>query len=246
MEAEYNAEIAAGPAFAKMHRGSGDDTLRACRDRNDLAKVLHWFGKLEAECYRRDRAWAEHCGQRIRRSISRCARPVLAALVALARRHDAIFPSLERIASLAHVCRRTVQAVLDQLEAAGIIGRVRRRKMIPTPYGKRSAQDTSSYCVVIPAEPAATVAERLDREGDEQVRIQKANVAQLFATTQSHRKTLVATPAPLFEHEGVDKDPQDNLPAPESEMARRAHATWRDRARTALQRTISATSMRSS
>jgi len=186
IERDHQDELGRGPAFAKVRRRSHDDTPPACRDRNELVKVLVLFGQVEIEAHRRDRAWARHEGRRIKRTISRTVRPVLAALVGLARKHDRVHPSLERIAALAGCCPRTVAAALTILERIGIVARHRRRKPIATPYGRRMVQDTSAYVLVLPSETAAQIAARLDR-GDAPTpaprlphRDQKASLAQLF------------------------------------------------------------------
>jgi hypothetical protein len=182
IESDHVAEVEAGPAFAKVRRRSGDETPIACTDRNELVRILVLFGQIEAECFRRDRAWADHEGRRIRRTISRTVRPVLAALVGLARRHAQVFPSLERIASLAGCCRRTVTSALAMLDAMGLVVRHRRRKRISTPYGARMTQATSAFVLVLPTETASQIAARLDRgeSPPPRPRFQKANLAQLF------------------------------------------------------------------
>jgi len=187
VERDHQGELQRGPAFAKVRRRSHEDTPPACRDRNELIKVLALFSQVEIEAHRRDKAWARHEGRRIKRTIARTARPVLAALVGLAKAHAAVFPSLERLAALAGCCPRTVTAALTILERIGIVARHRRRKPIATPYGRRMVQDTSAYVLVLPSETAAQIAARLDR-GDappspaprQARRDQKANDAEQY------------------------------------------------------------------
>jgi len=187
VERDYKAEIDRGPAFAEVHRRSHEDTPPACRDRNELARALVLFGQVDTEMHRRDLAWARHEQRRIKRTIARTARPVLAALVGLARRHDRVHPSLERIAAMAGCCPRTVTAALAMLERIGLVARHRRRKVVMTPYGRRQVQDCNCYILTLPAETAAQIAARLDR-GDAPLppaprrtsRDQKAKDAELF------------------------------------------------------------------
>lgn len=186
VQREHEDELDRGPAFAKTRRRSHDDTPAAARDRNDLVRILALFSQLEIEVHRRDRAWARHEGRRIKRTIARTVRPVLAALVGLAKTHVYVFPSLERLAAMAGCCPRTVTAALTTLERIGAVARVRRRKTIVTPYGRRQVQDSNCYILTMPAETAAQIAARLDR-GDapppaprQTPRDQTANLAELF------------------------------------------------------------------
>ncbi len=186
IERDHEAEIDRGPAFAKVRRRSHDDTPAAIKDRNDIVRILMLFGQIEIEAHRRDKAWARHQNMRVKRTIPRTARPVLAALAGLAKKHESVFPSLERLAALAGCCPRTVTTALATLGRIGVVARGRRRKTIVTSYGRRTVQNSNAYVLIMPSETPAQIAARLDR-GDapppapRQARPhQKANDAELY------------------------------------------------------------------
>jgi len=152
VDAEYRIEVKRGPGFLKVWRGSGDEMSVGCRDRNALAKLMPYYNRLEREAYKQDRAWAEHEGRRISRTLPFSTGRVYRALVSLAQKHQHVHPSLERLARMAQLSRRTVQDALGRLEALGLVRRFRRRKAIRTSFGPRVVQDTSAYEVIVPAD----------------------------------------------------------------------------------------------
>lgn len=152
VEAAHAEEVALGPDWPKIRRGSEYRTPAACRDRNALARLLVYFTRLEREKWTKDRAVANHEARRVRRSIGRTVRPVLVALIGLARRFEHVFPSLERLASLALCSRRAVVTALATLGELGLVVVHRRRKRIVTALGMpREAQATNCYQIIEPA-----------------------------------------------------------------------------------------------
>ena len=75
----------------------------------------------------------------------------MGALIALARKYPAVFPSLEGIAAIANVCRRTAVDAVKSLESWGVLRIERRRKRIVSPTGGiTETQDTSVYVLQMP------------------------------------------------------------------------------------------------
>jgi len=151
IEAAHRAEVKRGPDWVKIRKGSDFARPVAVKDRNQLDRLLRWFALVERETYAADRAWARHEKRTIRRTIARTVARVLLALVALAKKYAAVFPSIERLASMAQCCRSTAAAALDILETIGLVTRQRRRKVVPSAFGPRVVQDTSCYCLALPA-----------------------------------------------------------------------------------------------
>ena len=171
----HGDQVKLGPDWARIRRGSDFASPVAVKDRNALDRLLRWFSMLERETFLKDRAWARHEKRTICRTIPRTARPVLLALIALARKYDSVFPSIERLASMAQCCRRTVVSVLDVLEHVGLVKRHRRRKIIRVPLGQRVVQDTSCYVITA---PAGLDQDRKPRPAESRGTIQSANFAQ--------------------------------------------------------------------
>ena len=175
--AQAHAEaVAHGPDWARIRRGSDYAKPVAVKDRNQLDRLLRWFARLERETYAADRAWAKHEQRSTRRTIPRTARAILLALVALARKYQTVHPSIERLASMGQMSRRTAAAVLDVLEALGLVVRHRRRKRERTDLGLvREVQDCSAYVLTVP-EDVSLGAER--PRPATMARTQSAKVAQ--------------------------------------------------------------------
>jgi hypothetical protein len=151
VEKAHAEAVAHGPDWARIRRGSDYARPVAVKDRNQLDRLLRWFARLERETYAADRAWARHEQRTIRRTIPRSARAVLLALVALARKHAVVFPSIERLAAMGQMSRRTAVACLDTLESLGLVIRHRRRRRERTELGLvREVQDTSAYELAVP------------------------------------------------------------------------------------------------
>ena len=149
LEAAYRSELNSGPDFTRVRRGS-DFTTRKAADRSQLDDVMREFLAVDRNTFQADRATAAATGRPFRRTIPSRAEKVLRALVALARRHDAVFPSLARIASMAQCSRRTAVRIVAVLQELGFVRVHRRRKRISTALGARQVQDTSSYQIQHP------------------------------------------------------------------------------------------------
>jgi hypothetical protein len=81
---------------------------------------------------------------------------VLKALTKLTVKHNGkVFPSLEGLAYLAGVSRRSAFAAISLLEKWGFLTITRRSKRVTTPFGQRLVQDTSLYRLILPQGLAA-------------------------------------------------------------------------------------------
>jgi len=145
----YQDELKRGPDFTRVRRGSSFNTIKA-GDRNQLGDIMREFIAIDRNTFQADKANALSTGKPFRRTIPSRAEKVLRALIALARRHDHVFPSLARIASMAQCSRRTVCRILQVLEELGFVRVQRRRKRVRTPIGTRCVQDTNCYVVQHP------------------------------------------------------------------------------------------------
>jgi hypothetical protein len=149
--AAHREAVARGPDWARIRRGSDYARPVVVKDRNQLDRLLRWFALLERETFAADRAWARHEQRTIRRTIPRTARAILLALVALARKYAVVHPSIERLASMGQMSRRTAVACLDVLEGLGLVTRHRRRRRERCALGfTREVQDASAYVLAMP------------------------------------------------------------------------------------------------
>lgn len=216
IEAAYAAEVKAGPDWCRIRRGSEFRTPPpACKDRNALAKLMVHFGRLEREHHQKDSAIAAHEGRKLRRSISRNCRAVLAALVGMAKRYDHLFPSLQRLADMALCSRRSIVSALDKLVELGVVVKLRRRKRVMTALGSiRETQDSNAYQIIVPPEVEA-MRPRVSTSH------QSAKIAQHSPTQeQPIREFRVAEP-----------------PIP-TKSPNSVAANWRERSRVALEATV--------
>jgi len=217
----HRAAVAHGPDWARIRRGSDYARPVAVKDRNQLDRLLRWFARLERETYAADRAWARHERRNTRRTIPRTVRAILAALIALARKYATVHPSIERLANMGQMSRRTAVGCLDVLEELGLVVRHRRRRRERTELGLvREVQDCNAYVLAMPEgidieakprPPAAAI-------------YQSAKVAQ-----QSKIKVQSITEA------SIPAPPRPSTLPPMPPARPSAHATWRERARTALE-----------
>jgi DNA-binding MarR family transcriptional regulator len=196
IEAEHGLEVKRGPDFLKVHRNSDNEAPVGCRDRNALAKLMAFFNRLERESYAADKAWADHENRRLRRSLPLTTGRVLLALVALAQRHQHVHPSLERLARMAQLCRRTVSDALDRLEALGLVRRYRRRKVIRTSFGLRVVQDTSAYEVIVPADLEAQRPAPPENRPKSMVPVQSAKNAKQLILAHADQRSGWIGPVP--------------------------------------------------
>lgn len=197
VDAEYRIEVKRGPGFLKVWRGSGDETPVGCRDRNALAKMMVYYGRLEREAYKQDRAWAEHEGRRIRRTLPFSTGRVYRALVSLAQKHEHVYPSLERLAGMAQLSRRTVSDALERLEALGLVRRYRRRKAIRTSFGPRVVQAASAYEVIVPADLEAKRPAPPENRAKSKAPVQGAIVAKQSITREGGPRSGWIGPVPV-------------------------------------------------
>lgn len=77
-----------------------------------------------------------------------------------AKRGGALYESQQAIAGAVGLCRQTVNRLIADLEAWGLLRVVRRAKWVATPLGRRLVQDTSGYCPVAPSSGVAAAINR--------------------------------------------------------------------------------------
>eukprot|EP01037_Dinobryon_pediforme_P018683 gene18683-18982_t len=145
LDAEYEAELARGPDFAR-YRGKSEflDAPKISIDRNAAARI-----KFMIVCIQRG-SWKVKDKGKHGGLIPRTVIPVFDALVRLAFKHGRVFPSLVGLAQLAMCCKQTVVQALKVLEFYGFIRVHRRIKRIRTPLGFKTVQDTNAYEVTEP------------------------------------------------------------------------------------------------
>ncbi|HEY1865285.1 MAG TPA: helix-turn-helix domain-containing protein [Roseiarcus sp.] len=102
------------------HLAHGDLVAKPNMDRNALARIGWRLDALERG------AWAAKAKGKHAGLLTDCTIRVGKALVALARKHGKVFPSLAGLAWLARYCERTVSTALNVLERLGFIVRHRR------------------------------------------------------------------------------------------------------------------------
>lgn len=152
LERAHADEVAKGPPESRIRRGSTFARPSVgLRDRNALVRLLASLEAISRGTWTADLAAARREGRTIRRTIARSCVQVLRALVSLAARHENVHPSRARLASMAQCSARTVDAALATLALFGFVSIQRRRKIVPTPHGGRSRQDTNAYVLHDPA-----------------------------------------------------------------------------------------------
>jgi len=225
--AEAHCEaVAHGPDWARIRHGSDYARPVAVKDRNELDRLLRWFARLERETYAADRAWARHEQRSTRRTIPRTAHAILLALVALARKYATVHPSIERLASMGQMSRRTAVAVLDVLEGLGLVVRHRRRRRERSALGAlREVQDSNAYVLSMPEGANLGSRPRIPAGRPPQ----SAKVAQqLDLNGQTNEERYIATPtrgAPPLGQERRSDGPTPNH-------------DWRARSRKLLERAV--------
>lgn len=157
IEAAYQAELQRGPGFARVRRQATFAEPSATKlSREGLARLERAWAYLTRKLTDSDRQEARLYDRKLRRTISRSTIDVLNALIWMARKHPAVFPSLERLARLANISRRTATDALATLEAWGVLHITRRRKRIRTATGGiAETQDTNVYVLTAPSGLAA-------------------------------------------------------------------------------------------
>jgi hypothetical protein len=194
IEAAYIQESALGPGFLRCRRNAVFSEDRSTKlNREGLARLERAWAFLARKMTETDRKAARDRGGTTRRTLSRSTIDVLGALLWLARKHRTVFASIEGIARLASVCRRTAADALKTLESWGVLEITRRRKRVTSPTGRAcEAQDTSLYCLKAPEGLAAmalrvfgwgtgckerTAEESKNRASDEEVQVAAASPA---------------------------------------------------------------------
>ncbi|MGD9806446.1 MAG: helix-turn-helix domain-containing protein [Hyphomicrobiaceae bacterium] len=224
VEKAHAEAVAHGPDWARIRQGSDYARPVAVKDRNQLDRLLRWFARLERETYAADKAWARHEQRTIRRTIPRTARSILLALVALARKHAVVFPSIERLAAMGQMSRRTAVACLDTLESLGLVIRHRRRRRERTELGViREVQDTSCYQLSVPDGAETDVRPKPPAKAV----YQSAKDAQQSVLHRQSRKVVRVAETPRPASSGPTRG--HDWRARSREALNRATKQWRDR-----------------
>lgn len=141
-EQEYAARMEQGPDFAGYHARSEfcEAPLHRMDERGRL-QILRAFDEIRRWLWRNRTPHGQ--------AVSRAYREVLSALCALAVRHGRVFPSYEKLASMACCSRSTVYRALQWLKAWGLLDWKRRLKRSATPLGVRVSQASNVYSVAL-------------------------------------------------------------------------------------------------
>lgn len=136
----YEHRMAEGPDFTRARSKSDFREPPPHKlDRNEVARLKVAFDTMCRGM------WRVKDAGRHRGAISRTTRDVFHALLFLAQRHNRLFPSLARLATLAQCCTQSVVTALARLEEFGFLTRHRRLKRLRGVMGLETAQDTNAY-----------------------------------------------------------------------------------------------------
>lgn len=140
LDAAYEARMNEGPDFTRYRGKSrfGEAPLHRL-DREAIAKLRFQFNSMSRG------AWQSCDPGQHRGVISRTCKDVFGALLYMAERYDRVFPSLERIGTLAQCCKQSVVTALETLETLGFITRHRRLRMVAGLLGLKAQQATNGY-----------------------------------------------------------------------------------------------------
>jgi hypothetical protein len=144
VEAEYERHRAAGPDFTGYHARSTYDPPPLCRiTREDRVKILAAFDAIRNRLYE---------GRAPRgQAVSKNYKEVLSILLSFAVKFGKVFPSLDTLARMAKVCRKTVLAALAWLRLWKFIDRqLRRLQRVATGMGLRARQASNAYSLAFP------------------------------------------------------------------------------------------------
>lgn len=141
LEGAYAEALAAGPDFARYHRGSEfRNPPRICTDRNFLARLMFMADVIERKTWA-TREKGKHGG-----ALGRSALTVFRVLLfVVSKREGCLYPTLETLARLARMSKPTVVAAIKRLVLLGFLTVYRRCKRIRTPLGIRVVQDSNAY-----------------------------------------------------------------------------------------------------
>jgi Helix-turn-helix domain len=141
VDVAYQEALAAGPDFARIHRGSEfRDPPRVCTDRNHLARLMFQIDLIERKSWALRKKGA-HGG-----CIGRAAITLFRTMLFVVNKADGcLFPSLETLARLSRMSKPTVIAAIKRLVLMGFLTVYRRCKRIRTAIGVRVVQDSNCY-----------------------------------------------------------------------------------------------------
>jgi hypothetical protein len=144
VEADYERHRAAGPDFAGYHARSTYDPPPLCRiTREDRIKILTAFDAIRNRLH--------ECREPRGQAVSKNYKEVLSILLSFAVKFGKVFPSLDTLARMAKVCRKTVLAALAWLRLWKFIDRqIRRLQRVATGMGPRARQASNAYHLGFP------------------------------------------------------------------------------------------------
>lgn len=141
-EQEYAARMEQGPDFTGYHaRSEFCEAPLHKMDERGKVRILRAFDEIRRWLWRNRTPHGQ--------AVSRAYREVLSALCALAVRHGRVFPSYEKLASMACCSRSTVYRALQWLKAWGLLDWKRRLKRSATPLGSRVSQASNVYAIAL-------------------------------------------------------------------------------------------------
>ena len=140
LDALYEARMQEGPEFTQYRGKSRFGEAPPHRlDREAIHKLRFMFNSMAR------RGWEAKEPGRHRGIITRTCKDVFGALLFLAGKYPALFPSFERLAHLAQCCCKSVATALTTLESLGFITRHRRLRYVWGPLGRKAEQTTNGY-----------------------------------------------------------------------------------------------------
>jgi hypothetical protein len=139
-------EIAKGPDFTRIHRGSNFRRPPPVNtDRNYLARIMFTADVIERKTWK-TRAKGKHGGE-----LGRNAMALLRVLLFVAKKSQGcLYPTYETLAHLARMSRRAAIAAMGVLKLLGFVTVHRRIKRIATAFGIKVGQDSNAYQYHLP------------------------------------------------------------------------------------------------
>jgi Helix-turn-helix domain len=144
VDAEYQQLLEQGPDFIGYHRESEfREPPKLSITREDRIRILTMFDGIRAGLYK-------HCRSERGQAVSRNYRDVLGVLLSFAVKRGRVFPSLDTIARLALVSKRTVQHAIAWLALYGFLDKLRRITRRQGMLGQRTVQTSNAYVMRFP------------------------------------------------------------------------------------------------
>jgi Helix-turn-helix domain len=153
IDAEYGKLRSEGPDFVGYHSESDfREPPPHTLTREDRIRILTMFDGIRANLYK-------HCRSERGQAVSRNYREVLGVLLSFAVKRGRVFPSLETIARMALVSKRTVLNALAWLALYGFVEKLRRIVRRQGMLGPRTVQTSNAYMLRFPSGLGALAAD---------------------------------------------------------------------------------------